>query len=437
MTSTDILFFNQYDPIGGGVYRLRFQPADPQYGLLDIIYRVDYQLGTLDAPNNVFPTPQDAYEYHKAAKAALVVGDINSIMSLSLTVGDFIEMTGPVNEGLKAKQDKADSLEQVAAIEELSAAVMTMMAAEDEAAIKAALAHEMADIAGLEAELSGKAEAVHNHVVADVTDYAAATDSRADARIAAARGAANGIAGLDSGGKVPAAQLPSFVDDVLEYANFAALPGTGETGKIYILATPYTSAGVTSSQFRWSGSAYAPIIASPGSTDAVTEGSVNLYFTAARAIGALLTGLSVATATAVIGTDSVLVGIGKLQAQITALAAMVAALSKPRHYAGTTLRNNSISMSRGATVNASSEAVFYLTDDGTSTGNLIFANVDLDSLMLRAVEGSNPHSYGTPALSNGNKTLTVPVSKIAPILGILNVGQSAQGTVVKALIFGN
>ena len=35
-----------------------------------------------------------------------------------------------------------------------------------------------------------------------------------------------------SGGKVPSSQLPSFVDDVLEAANFAALPGTGETGKI-------------------------------------------------------------------------------------------------------------------------------------------------------------------------------------------------------------
>lgn len=95
-----------------------------------------------------------------------------------------------------------------------------------------------------------------------------------------------GVATLGSDSKVPAAQLPSYVDDVLEFANYAALPATGESGKIYVLATPYTSGGVTSSQFRWSGSAYSPIIASPGSTDAVTEGSVNLYHTTARAAAA-------------------------------------------------------------------------------------------------------------------------------------------------------
>lgn len=86
----------------------------------------------------------------------------------------------------------------------------------------------------------------------------------------------NGIPKLDSGGKVAAAQLPSYVDDILEAANFAALPGTGETGKIYITID-------TGNAYRWSGSAYVEIVASPGSTDEVTEGSTNLYFTNARA----------------------------------------------------------------------------------------------------------------------------------------------------------
>lgn len=137
---------------------------------------------------------------------------------------------------------------------------------------------------------------------------------------AANKGAVDGYAGLDGTGKVPASQLPSYVDDVLEFANFAALPGTGESGKIYVLATPYTSGGVTSSQFRWSGSAYAPIIASPGSTDAVTEGATNLYHTAARVIAAALTGISFVTGTAVVATDTVLVAFGKLQQQVSSVA---------------------------------------------------------------------------------------------------------------------
>ena len=46
-------------------------------------------------------------------------------------------------------------------------------------------------------------------------------------------GAANGVATLAGDGKVPSSQLPSYVDDVVEVANYAALPVTGETGKIY------------------------------------------------------------------------------------------------------------------------------------------------------------------------------------------------------------
>ncbi len=86
---------------------------------------------------------------------------------------------------------------------------------------------------------------------------------------------ANGYAGLDGSGKVASAQLPSYVDDVLEYANVAALPATGETGKLYLTLD-------NNKVYRWSGSAYVEIVASPSSTDSVTEGSTNLYYTNAR-----------------------------------------------------------------------------------------------------------------------------------------------------------
>ena len=94
------------------------------------------------------------------------------------------------------------------------------------------------------------------------------------------KGAANGYVPLGSDSKIASTYLPSYVDDVLEYANLAAFPATGETGKIYVPLD-------TNKTYRWSGSAYVEISASPGSTDAVTEGSVNLYFTNARAIAAL------------------------------------------------------------------------------------------------------------------------------------------------------
>lgn len=97
---------------------------------------------------------------------------------------------------------------------------------------------------------------------------------------------ANGYAGLDSGGLVPAALLPSYVDDVLEYANTGAFPATGEAGKIY-------TATSTGKIYRWGGSAYAEISPSPGSTDAVTEGAANLYYTNARADARIAAALGV------------------------------------------------------------------------------------------------------------------------------------------------
>ena len=48
------------------------------------------------------------------------------------------------------------------------------------------------------------------------------------------KGAANGVAELDSNGKVLTAQLPSYVDDVLEYTDISVFPTVGETGKIYV-----------------------------------------------------------------------------------------------------------------------------------------------------------------------------------------------------------
>ena len=54
------------------------------------------------------------------------------------------------------------------------------------------------------------------------------------------------------GGVVPASQLPSFVDDVLEFPTLAGFPATGEAGKIYIDAS-------TSKTYRWSGTTYVPL----------------------------------------------------------------------------------------------------------------------------------------------------------------------------------
>lgn len=104
---------------------------------------------------------------------------------------------------------------------------------------------------------------------------------------AADKGVANGIAPLDGSGLISSTYLPSYVDDVLEYANLASFPVTGETGKIYVALD-------TNKTYRWSGSAYVEI--STGAvdsvngatgvvvldTDDISEGAVNFYYTEGR-----------------------------------------------------------------------------------------------------------------------------------------------------------
>jgi len=141
------------------------------------------------------------------------------------------------------------------------------------------------------------------------------------------------------GGLIPASQLPSYVDDVLNFPDLVSFPVVGEDGKIYI-------AEDTNKTYRWSGSSY---VESGGggvalgetsstayrgdngkiaydhsqsqgnphntTTSDISEGT-KLFFTEPRVNQTVLTGLNTSTATPALATDQLLAAIGKLQAQI-------------------------------------------------------------------------------------------------------------------------
>lgn len=65
-------------------------------------------------------------------------------------------------------------------------------------------------------------------------------------------GAANGVASLDAGGRIPASQIPGGFDNIEEYDSLADFPETGEEGKIYV-------AKDTNLTYRWTGSQYVEI----------------------------------------------------------------------------------------------------------------------------------------------------------------------------------
>lgn len=138
-------------------------------------------------------------------------------------------------------------------------------------------------------------------------------------------------------GLIPASQLPSYVDDVLNFPDLVSFPSLGEDGKIYV-------AEDVNKTYRWGGSSYVEIggvalgetsstayrgdsgkIAydhslSQGNphnttTSDITEGT-KLFFTESRVNQTVLTGLNTSTATPALATDNLLAAIGKLQAQI-------------------------------------------------------------------------------------------------------------------------
>ena len=63
---------------------------------------------------------------------------------------------------------------------------------------------------------------------------------------------ANGYVGLNASWFIDSWYLPSFVDDIIEVADFASLPATGETGKMYVTLD-------TDKLYRWGGSAYSTV----------------------------------------------------------------------------------------------------------------------------------------------------------------------------------
>ena len=106
----------------------------------------------------------------------------------------------------------------------------------------------MSTVTGLQDALDSVSDAVNN-----VNDAVIAVDIIAKVAIPSnQKGIANGVATLDSAGIIPANQLPSYVDDVLEFATLANFPSVGEAGKIYIAIE-------TSKAYRWTGTVYVAI----------------------------------------------------------------------------------------------------------------------------------------------------------------------------------
>jgi hypothetical protein len=130
-----------------------------------------------------------------------------------------------------------------------------------------------------------------------VYNVGGALDLLASSKISTSqKGAANGVAPLNSVSKIDSTYLPSYVDDVVEYASLAVFPVTGETGKIYVALD-------TNKTYRWSGSTYveispAPVISVNTKIGAVVLDKSDIGLSNADNTSDLLKPISTATQTA-------------------------------------------------------------------------------------------------------------------------------------------
>lgn len=116
------------------------------------------------------------------------------------------------------------------------------------------IADREAEIDRLENKFDGVTDALEDALQKEIEDRKAGDTTITNNLNAfiSTKGQPGGLAELDSTGKVPAAQLPSYVDDVLEFSTKAQFPQTGETGKIYV-------AKDTNLTYRWTGTQYLEI----------------------------------------------------------------------------------------------------------------------------------------------------------------------------------
>lgn len=180
---------------------------------------------------------------------------------------------------------------------------------------------------------------------AAVTAHAAATDPHGDRAWASSQFAATGH--NHSGTYDPAGTAAAAV---------AAHAGTGGTAHANAIAAGAAGFMSGTDKTKLDGIAAGAQV-NPASTDAVTEGSTNLYHTAARVLGQVLSGLSTAAGTVVTSAHTILEAIGFLQKQITDLPSATQTLTNKRF----TPRVGSTTSSATPTINTDDVDIYKLT----------------------------------------------------------------------------
>lgn len=170
----------------------------------------------------------------------------------------------------------------------------------------------------------------------------------------AEKGQPNGVATLDGTGKIPSTQLPSYVDDVVEYANLASFPVTGSAGILYIALD-------TNRQYRWTGTTY----------QVITSGAVD----------------SVAGKTGVVTLDKTDVGLSNVDNTADNIKSVLSASKLTTSRSITITGDISWSVNFDGSTNVTADAT--LSSTGVSAGTYKSVTVGADG---RITDGTNPNT---------------------------------------------
>lgn len=280
-----------------------------------------------------------------------------------------------------------------------------------------------------------------------------ATQAALNAKVDSALiGVANGIVPLDGTTKIAATFLPSYVDDILEFADAASFPATGESGKLY-------TALDNSRLYRWSGSGYVQI-GGPGGTlatdtDGLAEGVVNKYFTNARVYAALTAGVTSTLAMAagvgqqflggqIVGKDTAnTVEYGRIFWNVTAgvlrgtkiefqnvAGAVLATVQANGNFDATgaiTAISNSY-VKAGAATNSN----LWFKDDADLNQGVIFWDRAADAVTMRRYNAAGNAAEGEFSLTSTGATLSYNLTVTGTVIGtgvVIRGGASEGGQI--------
>lgn len=176
--------------------------------------------------------------YTKGQADALLAGKVDKVDGKGLSTNDYTDAEKALVATIESKAVKAD-VDAALALKADAASVYTKTESDAALALKANAADVYTKTES-DAALALKANAADVYTKTEV-------DGQFTEKLATKADLVDGF--------VPASQLPSFVDDVLEFASLSAFPAEGESAKIYVAID-------TNLTYRWSGTQYVEISAS-------------------------------------------------------------------------------------------------------------------------------------------------------------------------------